>query len=501
MHTHSWVRVLLRHSTAIGLCLAMQGLFLPQMLVAQPGSDSLAAAQLIQAGKEHFDNKRYGEALEYFRQGQARYEALGLWANALTTLGEICDFFVRTNRFAELEKEALRARELIRTHLDSTATTWPNFLVFQSMAVLELGRIAEAVALDRQILAWRQQYTPTDTVAIASAYGNLGRSNSSLGDLQQASEALQAGRALLGQAQSKRARVMLCRVTINAATVCGKLHQLDQAQALFEEALAIAEAYKLSDEIAVCLYNAAAVRGERGDVEGALYRVEKSKALLLETSGPEAPMVGYIYNLTGILYGSIGQYAEAREAHNRSLAIARKHFGEVHPQVAASLTALGQLAAEEDNPAETVTTLRASLAILDQIFPGPHPLKTIPYILLAETYLTIHPDSAQVFAQNSYDNALAIYGPRNANTADGLAVLAQAAQRRRQTGQALALAQRAVIAASQHFEQTDPAQNPAPPKLRGAPSITTTWFARIVATARPRSLVPFGSRRNSELLV
>ena len=86
-----------------------------------------------------------------------------------------------------------------------------------------------------------------------------------------------------------------------------------------------------------CSYNnLAIVLGDQGDLKQAKEYHERALAIRQQTFGPRDPDVATSYNNLAIVLGNQGELKQAKEYHERGLAIKEKTLGPQHPDVADS---------------------------------------------------------------------------------------------------------------------------------------------------------------------
>ncbi len=298
--------------------------------------------------------------------------------------------------------------------------------------------------------------------ALANAHISIGRIQRAAGDNSSALLHYQQARALMADAQGRADLLLFGLATVGEATARLGLSQRAEAFRLYEEARVLAEAEDFKEMLVSIWYHSALILYAQSDIDGALDRFRKSAALMLEVLGPDHSRLSLAYSQIGSIYSTIGEYGEARAYHQKSLTNARQNAATMPENVAIAQTALGQLNVLEGHYAQAFPPLWEAMAILDKTYPEPHPLKGQTLGVLADLHL-MHSDqidSACYFAQRLYDNSQNLYGLRNEATANGLMRLSVCQSRRGDIAQAVATAQRALAAASPHFESHDLGQNP-----------------------------------------
>ena len=117
----------------------------------------------------------------------------------------------------------------------------------------------------------------------------------------------------------------------------------------------------------------ALVRMNRGDLEGALRRVEQALTIREVVLGPAHPAVASLLDNLGVIQRERLAYDAALAAHRRALAIRREALGPDDPAVARTLHRLGLLEQERGELGEAQALLEQALTIDEAAF-GPDDL-------------------------------------------------------------------------------------------------------------------------------
>ncbi len=147
--------------------------------------------------------------------------------------------------------------------------------------------------------------------------------------------------------------VVLCCAVEARAGEEGPDHPLQEAQAAYDQAVALYEAGR---------YDAALTQGEQ-----ALALAEE----VLDGSGD--PAVANALDLLGILHGLQGEPAQAEPLHQRALAIREEILGKEDPDVAASLNNLANLYYAQASYARAEPLYLRALAIREELLGENHP--------------------------------------------------------------------------------------------------------------------------------
>ena len=122
----------------------------------------------------------------------------------------------------------------------------------------------------------------------------------------------------------------------NLAIVAVKRHQITEATALLQRALAIFQTNQMGDSnSAACIYNTLGViaRGE-GDCEGSRVHFQHSVAIYQRIRGPENPVLIKVLTNLGVNDVFCGRPDEGVTELNNALNLAERQLGPTHPAVA-----------------------------------------------------------------------------------------------------------------------------------------------------------------------
>ena len=159
------------------------------------------------------------------------------------------------------------------------------------------------------------------------------------------------------------------------------------------------------------------------DISFAKYVVDLACSLLLgenisHTDEGAQSMKGKIFNTTGVVYGRIGEYSQAKEMHQKALVILKKIFGEEHANVATSYNNLAGVYCSIGEYSQAKEMHQKALVILKKIFGEEHANVATSYNNLAGVYCSIGEYSQ---AKEMYQKALVIlkkiFGEEHANVA------------------------------------------------------------------------------------
>jgi tetratricopeptide (TPR) repeat protein len=137
-----------------------------------------------------------------------------------------------------------------------------------------------------------------------------------------------------------------------------------EAERQYRKALAIAR--KVSEDgvsVAAISNNLAGLLTNRGDYREAEELYNETLAIVLKVHGHEHPKVTLVLNNLGTLFKKRGDYKSAEHFFREALETNRKLLGDEHPIVAGALVNLGQLLADNGDYNAAEPLLRECLAI------------------------------------------------------------------------------------------------------------------------------------------
>lgn len=207
--------------------------------------------------------------------------------------------------------------------------------------------------------------------AVAQTLCSLARLEMVLGRYAQA-EALYTRELALRQQEA--AQDALSTVLNNLGLVCNKQERYLEAEAWYQQALAIDTTVLPPDhpDYAVTL-------GNLGLCYANLHRYQEAEALYqqtlaIEEQGDVPQHLAATLNNLAVLYEEEPQrYDEAEALHLRALAIRERCCGRMHPDTAQSLNNLAGLYVKKGKRKDAATLYRQALAIFKRCFPATHP--------------------------------------------------------------------------------------------------------------------------------
>lgn len=160
----------------------------------------------------------------------------------------------------------------------------------------------------------------------------------------------------------------------NLALALQVLGELEEAESLFDEALAVFRRTRGEEDVsvAVTLNNLGLVHVAQGDMETARDRFADSVRLNREIYGDRHPEVGKIMGNLAYVVEDLGDLEEAEELYRTSLEIQRQALGADHPLVAGVLSNLATLVGDRGDREESATMLSEATGILEEALGRDH---------------------------------------------------------------------------------------------------------------------------------
>jgi CHAT domain-containing protein/Tfp pilus assembly protein PilF len=215
----------------------------------------------------------------------------------------------------------------------------------------------------------------------------------------------------------------------NLAQLYGDLGRDDQAEPLYERALAIMERAvgNESSDIAPEMNNLAALYERQARFAEAEPLFKRALLNCERALGPNHPDVGRQLNNLATLYERQDRHSDSEPLFRRALAIYEKAAGPDHPAVATLLSNLGQVLKVEERYGEAEPIIRRSLAIHEKAQGSDHPDAARSLNNLADLYQRQHryADAEPLFqrALSIRERGVGADHPDTANSVNNLASL------------------------------------------------------------------------------
>ncbi len=222
------------------------------------------------------------------------------------------------------------------------------------------GRFAEAQGLE--LITASAAARTEDPLARAEALNALGTLMNGVDRYDEAQRLFEEALALWQQVRGPRhpyvagfrsnlGVVLLMRGEYEAARV-----HIEGAQSLWEEVLGPEHPYLVHS-----LLSLGQVHARLGHPQEALAKLDRALALVDEVLGPEHPYRTGPLTVQGQVLTELGRYAEAEQRHQQALALFEKVLGPEHPSISEPLLGLGQLRRLQGQPAEALPLLERAL--------------------------------------------------------------------------------------------------------------------------------------------
>lgn len=228
----------------------------------------------------------------------------------------------------------------------------------------QTGQYELAEPLLRQVLAARQQSLDPSDPGVADAEEELGLNMFDQGRYEEAEQLLRHALQLRLKTLGGEPHPDISQNQSNLAMVLKTLDRIDEAEALYQQALAMDRVLHDGQhpDIAADLTNLAGVYRAKGELEKAEDMYREALAMQQGLLGEEHPDVARLWDNLAYVYYYEGDLPAALEAMRKSIGMYRRIHGAEHPEIAGSLSTLGRWLAETDEVAESERLLREALA-------------------------------------------------------------------------------------------------------------------------------------------
>ncbi len=249
-----------------------------------------------------------------------------------------------------------------------------NRLHGEALKLAQAGKLAEALALYRQIPPILERIRGPNHPDEARAWTTIGYLYTKAGDLAAAEAPYRKALAIREKAFGLEHSEVAIALS-NLATWHEARADYAGAEPLYRRCLAILEKALGPDhgEVAIAQNNLALVLFTRGDLDGAEAMFRRALATRKKLQGPEHAEVALSLSNLGRVLETKGQFAAALALFQEALAIREKAFGPHHLLVARILNNIGALAKTTGDYAQAERMFRRALAIREKAHAGDHP--------------------------------------------------------------------------------------------------------------------------------
>jgi tetratricopeptide (TPR) repeat protein len=235
----------------------------------------------------------------------------------------------------------------------------------EGIAEYEKGQYTQAETLIRKSLDWAQG--TKDDYVVALNYSTLGDIGQAQLRLPEAEQSYRKAMAVLSQTpEHDRARAILWRNLASTLMMQGRLE--DASNALNEGRKLLGE-HKIQDsQLTGELLNTLGViqfyQGKLNKAESSL--LQAATEISTAPATPQQADLGEVLNNLGYVYQAKGKLDKAEDAYKRSLQFRETRFGPTHLRLAATLTNLGALYSDTGHYTDAEQNFQRSLALLER---------------------------------------------------------------------------------------------------------------------------------------
>ena len=242
----------------------------------------------------------------------------------------------RRGEYAEALKECEKLQSLIKGRSDGA-----EVIEEVALCASACGQHARALEFHQKALRLRMSSQPTDSLAIATSYVNLGAVFADLGLYQEAAKnlekSLEIRRSFHGENHPSVARGLN-----NLSTCLAALGQKDRSLEMIRRSLKIMRSVwkEAHAELAWTLNSFGAALNDLGRYEEALPHLQESLKMRQKLFPENHPVISVSWYNVGLALWNLKRPDEGREAFERALAIARKSASTRLPQMVCTLARL-----------------------------------------------------------------------------------------------------------------------------------------------------------------
>lgn len=283
----------------------------------------------------------------------------------------------------------------------SAAKEYPNrrgdFLLVAAFHWMKIGRFREALALEHEALALKEQELGVGHPALCTLYNNLGMTYAELGNYNESLVYLKKALAALSRLE-KPDFVLLATYHDNVGYAYGNLgdysHALTHAKCAFDIRKSILPPIHM--DLALSYNNVGSIYQELGNYQMALEYREKAVAIREQLLPKNHPDLATSYDNVGGTLERLGRYEEALVYRMKAFDIRKESLPENHPELAVSYTNIGVMLLNQGHYEQAKEYLSKSFEIRNRIFPPNHPMVAAAYNDLGCAYEAV----------NEYETAL-----------------------------------------------------------------------------------------------
>ncbi len=351
-----------------------------------------------------------------------------------------------------------RALECARVLYGDGSPRLASYLTFDARVLLHQNELEEAeVQLNEALRCLGDDRSPEPLASVLSGLAVLAQAR---GDVARAEallrEVLAMRRAATGMQHDLRSVTMseLANLLANPPGT-----RLDEAEALLEEALAIARTSFPEDHpnVTHMKVELAFVLRRKGRIDRALALADAAEGSMSKRFGPENVSLAPVWNLLAMIHRDRGDAGLAEELLNRALRAQREFLPPTHPDLAYTLQGLAELHRAKGDLAAAEAALREAFEIQEQALGVSDPRVALVAESLGSVRLRLG-DLAG--ARAALETALAIHrrttSERDPSTATALLFLGHVAGKQDRADDAERLYRDAVLIQRERLEPLDP---------------------------------------------
>jgi len=285
-----------------------------------------------QAAKWHADQRRYPEALKYYKRAHKNSVLINgdQHRDSARYKNEIGVVYINMGKYAEARDFLVRAAEIVgREEDDSDSAMIYSNLGF---ALCRLGDYERALDWHRKAFAIRKNLSGVESVGVTEACG-IGFIHARQGDYAAALAFYEQALAIEEKILGKQHPVTTL-IRNGIAGVYDKKGDYRQAAVWYEKVLADLEEGQGREHFTTAMvYGSVALAYARLDeYERALENFQKAVRMIERSNGEDHPNAGVIYTNIAWVYVRMRDYDKAVSGYFRAYRIHRAQFGEAHPQ-------------------------------------------------------------------------------------------------------------------------------------------------------------------------
>ncbi|MCG3199546.1 MAG: hypothetical protein GHCLOJNM_04069 [bacterium] len=341
---------------------------------ARPVWDQAQWARTLETARAAADDGRPAEAEDLFRSAVERASRFGKRDPRLAqTLSDFAEFYGERGHAAEAKPLYLRAAAIRESNPNTDGGALVACLTDLGNLLRAEGSLEQAEGVYLRALAASERFRG-ESRETAACLNNLGLTFAALGRYVLAEK-------YYVESQKVNAKILrpddpaFATGLNNLGRVRYSQGRLEEAEALFAEAVSRAEASPLIERsrLALFLHNHGVACGELRREETAESDLTRALGIRRETLGDHHPETAASWNSLGKVFYRKGDYAQAEYLHRRAVEVFSETLGADYPETAGALGNLALVLSAEGLYADAGPLFQRSLAILESKLPANHP--------------------------------------------------------------------------------------------------------------------------------